>query len=157
MAQDIRASRRGPSEAKFPTGPGAPRARGYTFVHELRHPRLPWKCMSGFFRQARFGHAPSSRCLCQGRKGPARAIQIIRIAGDQVEAPQPPPRQAHSTAPKFSLSQHELCYVEARAKWRCRRCNMAATTDQTLKGLRTGGSRECRPTAIQPWQANLFF
>eukprot|EP00959_Pyramimonas_sp_CCMP1952_P065456 1366565-Pyramimonas_sp.AAC.1 len=44
--------------------------------------------------------------------------------------------------PKPSIPQRELCFVEARAEWRCRRCNMAATTDQTLKGLRTGGSRE---------------
>eukprot|EP00959_Pyramimonas_sp_CCMP1952_P278176 5815330-Pyramimonas_sp.AAC.1 len=48
----------------------------------------------------------------------ARAIQIISIAGELVEVPQPPPRQVPSTAPKLSLSQHELCYVEARGEWR---------------------------------------
>eukprot|EP00959_Pyramimonas_sp_CCMP1952_P159538 3337200-Pyramimonas_sp.AAC.1 len=48
-------------------------------------------------------------------------------------------------------------FIPARQEWRCRNCNVSATTEYTLKGLRTGASKLCQPDEIQAWRAREFF
>ena len=63
------------------------------------------------------------------------AIQIISAAGESITAPQPPPSNpASAPVPKLLLQQQDLCYVPQISKWRCRRGNTSAATEQSLKG-----------------------
>eukprot|EP00959_Pyramimonas_sp_CCMP1952_P438657 9183498-Pyramimonas_sp.AAC.1 len=65
----------------------------------------------------------------------SRAVQVFGVAGQTIEPPPVPPK---APVQGGSLVQHDLVFMPARSEWRCRSCNTSATTEHTLKGLRSG-------------------
>ena len=86
----------------------------------------------------------------------ARAVQIFGKAASVAQDPPRPPRIVKVGA-GVSFEDHDLVYISSRGEWRCRRCCVSATSELTLRGLRTGSNRRCQPDAVQAWRAGEFF
>ena len=86
----------------------------------------------------------------------ASAVQTVSAMASCVEGPEEPSRAVHS-GPRLSVAHHDLHFFPALGMWRCRACNVSATAQSTLLGLKSGAARHCHPSSIQRWRAQQFF